>query len=107
MQASRGIDLPARLRTLAVTAALFERLERDHRGASPEQYQSVARQLAALLAEAEPDMFLDALLDNFAGAAELYENLRYEHAGLCRSPFDASLQAEMHAMSVLAKAAQK
>ena len=54
MHASRGLTLPVRLQTLAVTAALFERLERDRRGASPEQFQSVARQLSGLLAQAEP-----------------------------------------------------
>lgn len=107
MQASRGISLPARLQTLAVSAALLERLERDKRGASAGQYQLLACQLRDLLAAAEPDLILEALLDNFPAAAEIYENLRYEHAGLCRSPFDTALNAEMQAMSVLAKAARR
>jgi hypothetical protein len=106
MQAQPGLTLPARLRTLAVTAALLEKLERTRRGASADQYLTVARQLNALLADAEPDPYLDALLDHFPATAELYENLRYEHAGLCRSPFDGSLHAEMAAMSALAKAAR-
>lgn len=101
MQASQGIQLPARLQTLAVTAALLERLERDKRSASPEQYQALAGQLRDLLAASEPDMYLEALLDNFPATAEIYENLRYEHAGLCRSPFDTSLRAEMAAVAVI------
>jgi len=104
MQASHGISLPARLQTLAVSAALLERLERNPRTASADQYQALVRQLAQLLAAAEPDMFLDALLDNFPAAAEQYENLRYEHAGLCRSPFDTSLKAEMAAVAVIENA---
>lgn len=106
MQASRRVTLPARLQTLAVTAALLERLERQPRTASAEQYQAVVRQVAELLAAAEPDMFLQALLDHFPATAEIYENLRYEHAGLCRSPFDAALQAEMQAMSILTAVAR-
>lgn len=107
MQASRGITLPARLQTLAVTAALLERLERNRRTASPAQYQTVARQLREMLAATEPDPYLDALLDNFPATAEIYENLRYEQLGLCRSPFDAALHAEMQAMSVLGQAARR
>lgn len=101
MPASQGITLPARLQTLAVTAALLERLERKRRTASPAQYQTVARQLRDMLAATEPDPFLDALLDNFPATAEIYENLRYAHTGLCRSPFDTSLKAEMAAVSVI------
>jgi hypothetical protein len=104
MQASRGTTLPARLQTLAVTAALLERLERKRRTASPAQYQTLARQLREMLAAAEPDPYLDALLDNFPATAELYENLRYEQLGLCRSSFDAALHAEMQAMSVIESA---
>ena len=107
MQASRGIELPARLQTLAVTAALLERLERTKRGASPAQYQTLSRQLGQLLAASDPDMYLEALLDNFPAAAEIYENLRYEHAGLCRSPFDTSLKAEMAAVAVIENARRK
>jgi hypothetical protein len=101
MQASRRVQLPARLQTLAVTAALLERLERDKRGASPAQYQALARQLRDLLAGCDPDLYLDALLDNFPATAEIYENLRYEHAGLCRSQFDTALKAEMAAVAVI------
>lgn len=104
MQASQGITLPARLQTLAVTAALLERLERHRRTASSGQYQAVARQLREMLAATEPDPYLEAVLDNFPATAEIYENLRYEHVGLCRSPFDAALHAEMQAMSVIENA---
>ena len=104
MSKTPSSTLPSRLHSLAVTAALLERLEHRPLTASADQYRKVARQTRDLLAAAEPDLYLDALLDHFPAAAEIYENLRYEHAGLCRSPFDAALHAEMQAMSVLAKA---
>jgi len=33
----------------------------------------------------------------------MYENQAYEHAGLCRSPLDASLQAELAASDLIAR----
>jgi hypothetical protein len=36
-------------------------------------------------------------------AAELYENVQYAHAGLCRQPLEAALNAELLARSTLAR----
>jgi len=37
------------------------------------------------------------VLAEFPAAAQLYENQHYQHAGLCRSPLDPALAAEMQA----------
>jgi hypothetical protein len=40
-------------------------------------------------------------------AAELYENLQYEHAGLCRSPLEAALNAELLAGAAIQRAMRR
>lgn len=96
--------LPARLHTLAALAGLLERLEAAPTSASAEQYRGVARQLQALLAQAEPDEHLQRLLAAAPHTAELYENLRYDIAGLCRSPLEAALNAELAATAAIRRA---
>jgi hypothetical protein len=97
-------DLPARLNSLAAMAGLLERLDRQRSTASAEQYRSVARQVSLLLAQAEPDAFLQALLNMAPASAELYENLRYDVAGLCRAPLESALNAELAATAAIKKA---
>ena len=104
MQAHLRPALPARLNPLAAMALLLQRLDEQPRQASAEQYRGVARQVLTLLATAEPDPHLDALLAAAPAAAELYENMRYELAGLCRAPLEAALNAELAAASAIAKA---
>ncbi len=98
--------LPARLHTLAAMASLLERLEQAPTTASAEQYLGVARQVRVLLAQAEPDKHLHLLLNVAPHTAELYENLRYEAAGLCRAPLEVALNAELAAAAAIKKARQ-
>jgi len=93
--------LPERFRVLLTLAQLLERLERNLVPTSPEQYRSVVEHLSKELGEVEPGEDLHVLLDSFPATAELYENLNYAHAGLCRSPLDASLAAEVRAKGVI------
>jgi hypothetical protein len=104
MQSMTHHVLPARLHSLAAMAALLERLERQPRQASPEQYRAVAVQVRDLLAQADPDEHLDALLNRAPATAELYENLRYELAGLCRAPLETALNAELGAGAAITRA---
>ncbi|MEO7159088.1 MAG: hypothetical protein ABIX00_01000 [Polaromonas sp.] len=92
---------------LTVTHVLAELLERLERSAVPvgaEQYRSVVQHLVSELGEVEPGTALGALLDTHPAAAELYENVNYQYAGLCRSALDASLAAERQAKEVLDRA---
>jgi len=98
--------LPARLHPLAAMANLIERLERAPLQASAEQYRGVARQIGTLLAQAEPDGFLDAILNASPATSQLYENLQYERAGLCRAPLEAALNAELAASAAITRARQ-
>jgi hypothetical protein len=88
-----------------VLAALLERLERSPTAVDAQQYRSVVRHLADALEHYDAGDGLDALLAEFPAASQLYENLQYEHAGLCRSSLDAALAAEMQARQWIARAA--
>ena len=96
---------PADLTVILFLARLLERIERSGTAPAPEQYRSVVERLSDALAAAPSGPLLQALLDAHPAAAELYENLNYQHAGLCRSPLEAALNAEMQAHAALNKAA--
>lgn len=106
MEHSTPLSIPARLQSLAAMASLIERLERQPLRASAEQYRGVARLLDTLLAEAAPGAELDALLGASPALSELYENQHYAQAGLCRSPLEAGLNAELAAAAALRQAAR-
>ena len=95
---------------LTVTYMLAELLERLEHSAEPvgaEQYRSVVLHLVNEFNEVQPDRALGALLDTHPAAAELYENLNYQHAGLCRSPLDLSLAAELRAKELIERAKRR
>jgi hypothetical protein len=84
-----------------VLAELLERLERSAEPVGAEQYLSVVQHLVHELGDVEPGQALAALLDTHPAAAELYENVNYQYAGLCRSALDASLDAERQARQAI------
>jgi len=92
---------PAVMHTLV---ALLERLDRSSVPVGADQYRSVVLHLVDQFDQTPSDAGLRALLDSHPAAAELYENLNYRHAGLCRSPLDAALAAEVSARQVIARA---
>ena len=95
--------LPESFRVLLTLAQLLERLERNLVPTSADQYRSVVEHLSKELADVEPGEDLQMLLDTFPSASQLYENLQYRHAGLCRSPLDASLDAELRTQDLIRK----
>jgi hypothetical protein len=95
---------PAQPSVVLTLAHLLERLERSPEGVDPGQYRSVVLHLVQELESVKPDETLLAVLDSYPAAAELYENLQYEHAGLCRSALDFSMSAELRAKDVIQKA---
>jgi hypothetical protein len=98
---------PAHKADLAVThvlAQLLERLEHSAVPVGPEQYRSVVTHLVEQFRDAEPGSELGRLLDAYPAASEVYENLNYQHAGLCRSALDASLAAELAARKAIERA---
>ena len=55
---------------------------------------------------AEPGAELEALLNTFPAAAELYENQQYAQAGLCRQPLELSLNTEQQARKEIERIAR-
>ena len=99
--------IPSKSPSLAVTHVLAELLERLEHSAVPvgaEQYRSVVMHLVHEFSDLQPGMALGALLDTHPAAAELYENVNYQHAGLCRSSLDSALQAELLAKQAIERA---
>jgi len=92
-------------RNAALLAGLLERLEAANH-ADAAQYRDVAARLSQELASLPRDVALDALLSASPAAATVYENLRYDYAGLCRSPIDAAIEAELRARELIARASR-
>lgn len=101
----------ARLGTVALLGRLLQRLEQQPRGFSAEQYRAVAQRLAQALAEVPGDRetrrALQALMAAMPAVAEVYENLHYGHAGLCREPLMAAARAEVATRELIARVAAR
>jgi len=95
---------PARPSVVITLAHLLERLERSPVAVDPVQYRSVVMHLVQEFESVKPGETLNAVLDSYPAAAELYENLQYQHAGLCRSALEFSSSAELQARDVIDKA---
>jgi hypothetical protein len=93
-----------RTKNLVALAVQLERLERGSRAPEADRYADVVERLKAELASAQPGATLDTVLATFPCTAELYENLNYGQAGLCRSDLDAALKSEIRAREVIARA---
>ena len=105
-KAVRTVAIPAELTVVVALAKLFQRLDAQPAAVSPDQYRAVAQRLGEALQQAPAGPPLDAVLRAFPAVAELYENLQYAHAGLCRSPLEAGLNAELAARQAIGRAAK-
>ena len=105
MQADHQVAIPKSLQVLASLAQLLERLERTPQGLDAGQYRSVVQHITLELSNLPSEPMLQSLLSAFPATAELYENLRYEQAGLCLHPLETSLATESKARDALRKAA--
>lgn len=88
-------------RNLVVLARALDRLERGAHPVDAEQFRAVAGRLAAELELVPLDAALEALMQMFPAVAETYENVNYRHAGLCRSPLEPALAAELAARTAI------
>lgn len=103
--------IPARLGTVALLGRLLQQLESRPRGVSAEQYRVLVRRLGealdALPADDDTQSALRALMNLWPALGEVYENLRYRHAGLLRAPVDAAARAELAAREAIERAAAR
>ena len=94
-------------KNLVLLARMLERLDRSAVAVDPQQYRGVVEHLAEALRTAPHDAALEAVLEASPATAELYENLQYQHAGLCRSPLEPALNAELAARAAIEAARRK
>lgn len=99
--------VPQRLQVVVTLAHLLEYLERSSGPIGADQYRTVVDHLAHELAQVCTEAALPAVLDAYPATAELYENLNYQYAGLCRSPLALSLASEERAKEILQHAARR
>jgi len=95
--------LPAHLTVVATLAHVLQKLERST-AVGADQYRAVVQHLSDELAKVPADAALQAVLDAHPAAAEVYENLNYAHAGLCRSPLEVAMRAELRAREAIGRA---
>jgi hemoglobin-like flavoprotein len=103
MNAIPSKALPQHLAVVLTLAHVLQKMEGSTQ-VSAEQYRSVVQHLSEALSTVPSDAALHAVLDAHPAAAELYENLQYEHAGLCRSPLEWSMRAEQRAKDTIERA---
>lgn len=88
-------------KNLVALARMLDRLERSAQPVDAEQFRTVVERVSAELQATPHDAGLDAVLETFPTLAELYENLNYQHAGLCRSALEPALAAELAARAAI------
>lgn len=88
---------------LVLLAQLLQRLDQSREAVDGAQYRVVAKRLTSEIEQADHES-VQTLLALSPSAAELYENMQYAHAGLCRSPLDAALAAEAAARRAIVAA---
>ncbi len=104
MNAAKTTPNASGLTVTRTLAALLERLENSQVPVGADQYRSVVLHLVDELTAVAPNEALKTLLDAHPATAQVYENLNYQHAGLCRSSLEFSLGAEMRAKEIIERA---
>lgn len=106
MSASHVSDsAKSRLQAVIVLAGILERMERNTASLDANQYQVVVARLKKALSTDLPEDMLQAILNAHPAAAELYENMHYEHSGLSRLSLDQSIATETLAAQAIARIA--
>ena len=104
MNATKSPSPKTSLTVTHVLAELLERLEHSTQPVAAGQYRSVVMHLVNEFNDVQSGTALAALLDDYPAAAELYENINYQAAGLCRSSLELSLAAEQQAKLAIQRA---
>jgi hypothetical protein len=103
MRSVTPVEIPARLSVLVSLAQCLEHVEQSGLPVDADQYLNLVIKLGDALSTTKQDESLSYVLNAFPATATLYENLQYQHAGLCRSSLDLSLSAEIATRALLSK----
>jgi len=92
-----------RTAALVRLAAVLQHFDSGRLPFNAEHYQAVVKQLTTALRRNAGSPALPAVLAAHPAAAEVYENLNYEQAGLARSPLEQAVAAELEATHAIAR----
>ena len=92
-----------RTAALVRLATVLQHFESGRLPFNADHYRAVVKQLSRTLRRHADLPALKAVLDAHPAAAELYENLHYEQAGLARSPLEQAVAAELEATHAIAR----
>jgi predicted ATPase len=106
MTAPHTAEERGRVQAAIAMAHLLQRIEATATEVDADQYRLLIAQVSEALQQPLPGNALDAILRTYPAAAELYENLVYDVAGLARSPVDLSVRAEQSARDLLDRLTQ-
>jgi hypothetical protein len=95
---------PEAIEDVVRLASVLRTVEGSGKPFDAEQYKRLIEQLSATLQLAPPGEALEAVLKAFPATATVYENLRYAHAGLCRSSLERNLDSERQALAAMKRA---
>jgi hypothetical protein len=94
-------------KNLVMLARMLEHLDRSGEAVDALLYRAVVEHLMDVLRTSPYDAAMEAVLQASPATAELYENLQYQYAGLCRSPLEPGLAAEIAARAAIEAARRK
>ena len=98
--------LRAHLETVVALARILERVESGNPVATADQYRDLVARLKSALAQPMHEAALRSVLGAHPAAAEVYENMHYERAGLSLSPLERSVSTELLASQAIARIAR-
>jgi hypothetical protein len=94
-------SLRTRVENAVALAGMLQRTELGQLAVSADQYRRLVERLKLALDADLPQRALTLIVDTFPAAGELYENMRYAHAGLSRAPLERSVATERLARELL------
>lgn len=97
------LTVPTELLPVVRLSQLLQALDGQGGAADPHQYRLLVRKISAELLTHQGHEALAGLLDHLPASAEIYENLQYAHAGLCRASLALSLSSELAARELLGR----
>jgi hypothetical protein len=107
MAMSSDSTIRSRLENVFALAHLLQRVEAGKTRVDADGYRQLVSHLQVALSEEMPADALQAILDAYPAASDVYENLHYAHSGLSRATLERSVASELQTQQILARIAAR
>lgn len=94
-------SIRASVHTAFSLAHLLEHIERTGGSVDADSYRNVVARLKTALSGPLPEPALAAVLRTYPSAAEIFENMNYETAGLARVSLERNVSSEVLAVQLM------